>query len=106
MGCQPLSDVPILCGQGEEAFVGRMLGGGRKGSRTPQGGLVLPFCKKAREGDMKGQYLFSHCTAAGLAGSLVDALWALGEPSLDSTQTSFMSLVQMPFLRSPFPGAL
>lgn len=92
-GCQPLSDLPSLYEQGEEAFVGRMVGAcGAGAGRAPghqQGGLVFPFLEKALEGDRRGEVLVPLITTAagGLAGSPVDALRPLGEPSPVSTQT-------------------
>lgn len=74
-------------------IVGRMLGaswaGAGKAQGHQQGGLVFPFLEKALEGDRRGQIFVPLITTAagGLAGSLVDALRALGEPSPVSTQT-------------------
>lgn len=74
-------------------IVGRMLGaswaGAGKAKGHQQRGLVFPFLEKALEGDRRGPIFVPLITTAagGLAGSLVDALRALGEPSPVSTQT-------------------
>lgn len=111
-GHQQPSDLPIFmdevrrhlwAGCGEPSWVGAGRAGGHQ-----QRGLVFPFVKKAPEGDMRGQIFVPLITTAarGLAGPLVDALWALGEASLVSPQTLFMSPVQMPSPQEPLPEAL
>lgn len=89
--------------------MGRMLGASGAGAGRAQGhqqaGLVFPFPEKALEGDRRGQMFIPLITAAagGFAGSLVDALRALGEPSPVSTQTHVCRLPRG-HLRSHLPG--
>lgn len=70
-------------------MLGASWAGAGRAQGHQQGGLVFPFLEKALEGDRRGQiFVPLITTAAGrLAGSLVDALRALGAPSPVSTQT-------------------
>ena len=107
-GCQPPSDLPSLYGRGEEVFVGRMLGpllgGGKKGSRTPARGFGFPSSRKLCSGGCDSwdkHFLRPMTTAAGgsagflvgpprraVSGPHTDPIYVAGPDAVSSGTTS------------------